>query len=106
MKKSKKDILNYPRKIIVRIAFIIILLSTIQETIRHNQIEKNFKSVREIAFKYEGVEEEKKLEEEERKKIQFSDTLNVSILILKLSCIIGALYIYDKKYFDNKEEGC
>ena len=40
---KKNDILNYPRKLIVRIAFIITLLNTLQETVRHYQIENNFK---------------------------------------------------------------
>ena len=100
---KKNDILNYPRKLIVRIAFIIILLSTLQETISHHQIESNFKAVRELAYKYDGIEEEQKLIQEETERIKASDTLNVAILIIKLSFLISVLYVYDKKYFNRKK---
>ncbi len=100
---KKNDILNYPRKLIVRIAFIIILLSTLQETIRHYQIESNFKAIRQLAYQYDGLEEEQKIRQEEIKRIKASDALNVTILIIKLSFLIGVLYTYDRKYFNNKK---
>ena len=100
---KKNDMLNYPRKIIVRIAFIIILLSTLQETVRHYQIENNFKAIRQLAYQYDGLEEEQKIRQEEIKRIKSRDALNVTILLIKLSFLISVLYVYDKKYFNKKK---
>ena len=98
----KSDALNYPRKLIVRIALLTIMFGTLQEAIRHTIMQENFKALRTIALIYPAETEEQMMIIEEKKRAKISDTVNVSILIIKLSCLIFMLYRYDKKYF-NKE---
>ncbi len=102
-RKNKKDIRNYPRKLIAGIAVLIILTSTARETIRHYQIENNYNRVEKITSLYDGEEEFRRLQKEKQKRMQASDGLNAFILLIELSILLKILYSYDKKYFEKKK---
>lgn len=95
---KKNDIFNYTRKLIVRLGLAIIILSTLQETYRHYQIKQNFEAVHIIALNYSDNEEDTIMKKEEEKRIIISDTINVTITMIKLSVVIFILLLYEKKF--------
>ncbi len=99
----KKNSVDYTRKLIVRLAVLIILLGALQESIRHYLMTENFKALREVALMYPAETEEEMMLSEERKRARVTDTLNVTIQIIKLGCLMFVLYDYDRKYFKKKE---
>lgn len=102
MTRNRRDILNYPRKLLVRLSLLIIILNIFQESYRHYQMSENFKAMRRIALRYDGEAEREKMLKEEEKRIVVSDTINVSLMIVKLSGIMGILLFYDKRYYNIK----
>ena len=100
MKKDK--FLNYPRELICYVFILITLTSAVRETIRHFQIDHNYKRVIEITVKYDGPEETQLLNLEKQKMLKSNDGLNAMISSVELIFLILMLYKYDKKYFDDK----